>query len=143
MLKLDKKLIEFVKRNYIILGFGMVTIFALCARLCMFDFKSRDYEIFLLSWFNYFRNNGGLLALAKYPGDYNAPYMTIMALLSYINLEGVYLIKAVSVIFDFGLAISSALLVRHLVPNNKKLYFLLTYAIVLFMPEVVITPVLR
>ena len=61
-----------------------------------------------------------------------------MALLTYLPFKKIYLIKMVSIIFDFGLAISACMLVRYLVPKNKDMYGFITYAVVLFLPEVVI-----
>ena len=110
---------------------------ALFARLCMIPFESHDYLDYLSRWFEYLKTHGGLFALKSYPGDYNAPYMTIMALLTYLPFKKIYMIKMVSIIFDFGLAVSSCMLVRYLVSKNKDMYGFITYAVVLFLPEVV------
>lgn len=138
MFKYEKKLIDFIHENYLLIGFICATIMALFTRLCMISFESNDYIDYLSGWFEYLKTHGGLLALKNYPGDYNAPYMTIMALLTYLPFKKIYLIKMVSIIFDFGLAISACMLVRYLVPKNKDMYGFITYAVVLFLPEVVI-----
>ena len=134
MKKSEKEFLEFVADKCIPLGFMFVTFFALIMRFCLFPHISNDYSAFLKGWFDYLKDNGGLSALATYKGNYNAPYMTIMALLTYIPINSLYLIKFVSVIFDFGLALSSAALVKHLVPKNKTFYHFLTYSIMLFVP---------
>lgn len=138
MFKYEKKLIDFIHENYLLIGFICVTIMALFTRLCMIPFESHDYLDYLSRWFEYLKTHGGLLALKSYPGDYNAPYMTIMALLTYLPFKKIYLIKMISIIFDFGLAISACMLVRYIVSKNKDMYGFITYAIVLFLPEVVI-----
>ena len=138
MKKFEKKLLEFINDKALFLGFIFVTLFALIMRFCMFSYESNDYIMFLSGWFDYLKNNGGLLALATYQGNYNAPYMTIMALLTYLPFDSLYLIKFISIIFDFGLALSSAALVKYLVPKNKNLYYFLTYSIMLFIPEIVL-----
>ena len=138
MKKFEKKLLEFINDKALFLGFIFVTLFALIMRFCMFSYESNDYIMFLSGWFDYLKNNGGLLALATYQGNYNAPYMTIMALLTYLPFNSLHLIKFISIIFDFGLALSSAALVKYLVPKNKNLYYFLTYSIMLFIPEIVL-----
>lgn len=138
MLKWERKIINYIHENTILFGFVFATIMALFVRVCMFSFESHDYLGFLSRWFDYLKGHGGLLALGSYPGDYNAPYMTIMAILSYLPFNKLYMIKAVSIIFDYVLAIASCMLVRYLVPKNKDIYGFITYSVILFLPEVVI-----
>ena len=138
MFKTEKKIIEFCEKHYILLGFIVISIMALLIRLSLFKFESGDYLMFLKDWFSYLKDNGGFWALKNYPGDYNAPYMTIMSLLTYIPINPLYSIKCVSVFFDFVLAISSAVLVKEIIPKNKKFYAFLTYCTILFLPTVIL-----
>ena len=142
MKKFEKELLEFISEKYLFFGFIFVTLFALIMRFSMFSYESGDYVTFLSGWFDYLKNNGGILALATYQGNYNAPYITIMALLTYLPFNSLYLIKFVSIIFDFGLALSAAALVKYLVPKKKDFYYFLTYSIILFIPEVVLNSAL-
>lgn len=137
MPKYEKKIINFIEEHFFIFAMFIITIFALLLRFFMLDHKTLDFIWALEPWFDYLKNNGGIYALKSYIGDYNAPYMTAMALLTYIPIKSIYLIKGLSIIFDFALAISSAMLVKYLLPNNKKnIYSLITYASILFLPEV-------
>ena len=138
MFKIEKKIIEFCEKHYMLLGFIVISVFALLIRLSLFKFQSGDYLMFLKDWFNYLKDNGGFWALKNYPGDYNAPYMTIMSLLTYIPINPLYSIKMVSVFFDFILSISSASLIKEIIPKNKKFYAFLTYCVVLFLPTVIL-----
>ncbi len=138
MFKIEKKIIEFCEKHYMVLGFIAISILALLIRVSLFKFESGDYLVFLKDWFAYLKDNGGFWALKNYPGDYNAPYMTIMSLLTYIPINPLYSIKIVSVFFDFVLAIASASLVKEIIPRNKKFYAFLTYCIVLFLPTVIL-----
>lgn len=138
MFKFEEKVINFCKKNYIILFVILITFLAFFVRFKMLDFASYDYNNFLKPWFDDLKSNGGLKGLATYKGDYNAPYMTILALLTYLPINSLYSIKFVSIVFDFLLAISSGLLVKELVKQNKKIYFVLTYAILLFVPSVLL-----
>lgn len=132
----EKKIMKYLRDNYLIIGIVIISFLALWLRICELNFESGDYVIFLSPWFDYLKSHGGLRALATYKGDYNAPYVTILALLTYLPFNKLHLIKMVSIIFDYSLAISSACLVHYLVPKNKKEYSALTYAVILFLPEV-------
>lgn len=138
MPKQELKLLEFIKKNYKIIFVACITIIALLIRIKMFGYDQGDYKNFLKPWFDTLKENGGLKALATYQGDYNPPYITIMALLTYLPINSLVSIKMVSVVFDFGLALSSAFLVKELVNKNKQLYFIIVYSLVLFIPCVLI-----
>lgn len=138
MLRYEKKIVDFIKKHYKIIFTICIILLAIFVRITLFDFKSVDYVCFLTKWYKYLKIHGGLKALANYPGDYNAPYMTIMALLTYLPIKDIYAIKLVSVIFDFILALSSGLLVKEIVKKNKVTYFLITFCIVLFIPSVIL-----
>ena len=138
MFKFEERVINFCKKNYIILFVILITFLAFFVRFKMLDFASYDYNNFLKPWFDDLKSNGGLRGLATYKGDYNAPYMTILALLTYLPINSLYSIKFVSIVFDFLLAISSGLLVKELVKQNKNIYFVLTYSVLLFVPSVLL-----
>lgn len=135
---LEKKFIEVCKEHYLTLFVIVTSLFALLVRIAPLNFQSEDYNVFLSRWFDYLKENGGFKGLGTYVGDYNAPYMTIMAALTYIPVNSLYTIKAVSILFDFVLALSAGYLVAMLVNNNKKVYALVSYALVLFMPQVIV-----
>lgn len=138
MFKVERKLIEFFEKNYLTIAFVLITILSLIIRISMLNYESSDYISFLSGWFDYLKANGGIFALKNYPGDYNAPYMTIMALLTYIPINKLYLIKGVSIFFDFALAISSGLLVKTLVKNKKekKIASFFAYSVIIMLPTV-------
>lgn len=138
MLKFEEKILDFCKKNYKILFLIFITIIALIIRIKMLSYNNGDYASFLKPWFEDLKANGGLKGLATYKGDYNAPYMTILALLTYLPIDSLLSIKFVSIAFDFLLAISCGILVSELVKKNKKFYFLVTYSIVLFIPSVLL-----
>ncbi len=126
---------DFAKENYKILIL-ILTILALVVRLILFNFQSHDFIRFLNPWLNFFRQNGGLNGIATYRGNYNAPYILILALLSYIPIKNIYLIKLISIFFDFLLAIASGY-IAYLLSKKKNIAFLI-YILILFLPQVVI-----
>ena len=133
---------KYLKKHYILFLFILVTIIAVVIRICMLSFESSDYTLFLHPWFTYLSNNGGIHALCTYIGNYNAPYMTILALLTYLPIKDLISIKIVSIIFDFVLAMASSRLAMKLVNKKKELYGLITYTAVLFMPQVLMNSAL-
>lgn len=138
MFNWEKIIIDYLKKHWLLLLFLFVTIIALLVRYSMRDFESGDYLTFLHPWFEELKLNGGFKALSNYPGDYNSPYMTIMAILTYLPINELYSLKIVSCIFDFLLAISVGLLVRYLVKNNKDVLSFIAYTLTLFMPSVLL-----
>ncbi|MCL2081268.1 MAG: conjugal transfer protein TraL [Oscillospiraceae bacterium] len=82
---------------------AVISLAALALRLAFFDAVTQDYNNFLLPWMNEFRE-GGFLALRTTSSNYNLPYLYILALLSYVPVNDLYLIKILSIIFDFVLA---------------------------------------
>lgn len=138
MFNWEKIIIDYLKKHWLLLLFLFVTIIALLVRYSMRDFESGDYLTFLHPWFEELKLNGGFKALSNYPGDYNSPYMTIMAILTYLPINELYSLKIVSCIFDFLLAISVGLLVRYLVKNNKDVLSFIAYTLTLFMPPVLL-----
>lgn len=134
----EKKLLEWFRKNYITIISIVVIFLALYARLKLFDFYTPDYNG-LEKWFYHFKNNGGLLALKTPIGDYNAPYLTILALLSYLPFKPIYMIKIMLTFFDILLAISAALVSKEIMKknDNKKYYSVLTFFIVFISPLVI------
>lgn len=135
--KAEIAILDFVTKHYLIFLVLVATVLALVVRYKFLGFESKDYTIFLSSWFESLKEGGGLGALGNFGGDYNAPYMTILALLTYLPFSSLYLIKAVSILFDIALAGSAAYLVWTLAHGkNRKFLAAITYVIVLFLPQV-------
>ena len=136
--KIKEKLLQ--PKSLKILFILIVVVLAIFARYKMLDYESPDYKVFLKDWFNKIKELGGISALKYNIGDYNVPYLTIMAILTYIPINSLYTIKAVSIFFDFIGAIFAALLVKEFTKENKKESIMpyITFATVLFLPTVLI-----
>lgn len=91
-------------------GFMAISLFARCA---MLDFVTADYNAFLEPWIGIFRK-GGFAMLAENVGDYNLLYQYVMLLISKSALYPLYLIKLVTVFFDYVLAVTMLLAARRL-----------------------------
>lgn len=75
----------------------------MAARATMLDFTTADYGSFLHPWTEVFRE-GGFAMLAQNVGDYNLVYQYFLLLVSKTPLHDLYLIKLLSVVFDYALA---------------------------------------
>ena len=136
MPKIEKKIIEFLEEHYWLIGVVIISVFACLMRYWMMPFESGDYVEYLRPWTNALRAEGGLSGIATYEGNYNMPYVVILALFTYLSTPILTATKILSIVFDFILAMSCGILVAGLVEKNKKEYYLLTYSAVLLLPTV-------
>lgn len=77
---------------------------ALFLRGFLLPHQTLDYQNFLMHWVQFFRDNGGFSALCQPVGNYNVPYLYLLALISYLPVSDLYLIKLASIMFDVLLA---------------------------------------
>lgn len=110
---------------------------AFILRLCLFEHITLDYEDFLSPWIDRMRAGGGLSALKDPIGNYNIPYLVYLGIISGLPIYDLYLIKLLSVLFDFILALYLMRLVSCFTDSKIKRYVCLAAA--LFLP----TPVLN
>lgn len=128
------------KRNFLFF-YILINLIALVIRYTARDFISDDMQRFLIPWFQIIKSGGGLSALSNQVGDYGLLYQTIIALMTYVEMNPVYLYKLLSVIFDFLLANSFAYFVVNSGTmtdfRGKDKFFCLSYAFSLFLPTVI------
>ncbi len=100
-------------------------------RLLCFGTATSDYRDFLLPWTNRLQKLGGLKGLGADIGNYNVPYMVLLALFSYLPLPPLYPIKLISVLFDLLLALTLAKLTGRLSSSRVRagVCFLLALAL--------------
>lgn len=111
---------------------GTATALALVLRLGLLDQVSADYAAFLERWVDIFRE-GGFAMIKEEIGDYNLPYLYILALIARSPLPDLYLIKLVSICFDFALALMMMQMTERFIDENRRL---LVYLLVLVIPTV-------
>ncbi len=109
---------------------------AFLIRICYIDFRSGDYNQALVKWVQFYRDNGGFAALDVPLGDYNFPYLYLLAFFSYIPINDLYLIKLSSAAFDVLMAFFALRLVSRLTDNLTAR--LAAYFAVLLLPTVFI-----
>ncbi|MDY4815291.1 MAG: glycosyltransferase 87 family protein [Turicibacter bilis] len=137
---IEKNILDhlFKWRYYIFLI--IITTLAIIIRGLFFSVESGDYVQFLSVWFDTLKQNGGLAGIKTPIGDYNVPYLTILACLTYLPISSLVSIKLVSIIFDFFGAITAALIVKKLTStsNYSNLLAVITYSIIIFLPTVIL-----
>lgn len=97
-----------------------VVILSLNARIALFPMVSGDYVGFLGPWMNRIRELGGLSSLGYEVSNYSSAYMIIMSFLSYLNVDPLYSIKAVSVFFDYVAALAIFSLIFVLTESSRR-----------------------
>lgn len=107
---------------------------AFTARLLALPYETLDYQNFLSPWVDFYRNNGGFLALGHPVGNYNVPYLYFLALFSYSSIRDLYLIKLLSILFDVLLAWGAMRIVSRL--TDSPLRRAGVFFAVLFLPTV-------
>jgi Gpi18-like mannosyltransferase len=112
-----------------------VTVLSFTIRLKFLPFESCDYVQFLHGWFSELKDGGGLLAIGRDLGDYMPPYFYLLALLTYIPLRDLTLIKLLSFLGDIVLAFYAMRLVKL---KYEKFWGEIAYAMVLFLPSVIL-----
>ncbi len=121
--------------NYLFIGI-LLLAGGMWIRWYLFPHVTLDYQDFLSPWVQYFRDNGGFEGLANSVGNYNIPYLTFLAAVSYVPLEDMYLIKMFSVLFDIILAAGAARIVGVFTKNQAARFC--SFFAVFLLPTVVL-----
>lgn len=115
-----------------------VLALSLVLRYFLLPHETYDYLDFLSQWVAYFRAHGGFAALGDSLGDYNVPYLYILAAISYAPISDLYLIKLVSVAFDLLLAWGGLRLAKGLCAPQSPLP-IVVFCALLLLPTVVLS----
>lgn len=115
---------------------GLIFIALLAVRLAMLDYRSSDYNSFLVKWLEKMRSLPGLKPITETIGDYNMPYMYILYFISRLKLPSLYLLKFTSIIFDVFLAVFAMKLVG--LKRDKPDWLMFAFLAVFAIPTVMI-----
>lgn len=115
------------------------TIFGCMLRFALRDVVAGDYKVFFEPWVATLREAGGgfkgLSAEFEYV-DYTTPYLLILSFISICPFYNtLYLMKMVSICFDFVTAIAVAFMVKEGTGSGRK--GIMAYSIMLFIPTIV------
>lgn len=116
----------------VLMAFGLIAV-GFLVRICLAEFRSGDWEVFLEPWTNQLKLHG-FKALAAGFYNYTPIYMYILWFLSLLPIDTLMGIKAVSILFDLLLAVTVAKLVVQVKPGANPL---LPFGIVWLAPTVI------
>lgn len=101
MRNIDNKIHEFIDDYLFSFAVAILLTLTFVIRLKCIYFQSGDYTNYFLKWYEEYRNNGGFRALGYSIGDYYALYNILIAAISYIPIEPLFLFKGISIIFEY------------------------------------------
>lgn len=145
----ERAVLAWLCDHEVAIGFAVVTLLGLAARLAMLGLETEDYTMFLLPWYQKIRDAGGFLGLAHpIEGcDYTVFYQEFIALAASLGIPPLLAYKGLSCTFDFVLAVACSNLVRILLDkdadaradaNRRWILPLVAYGLVLLLPTVVL-----
>ena len=138
MFKVERTIIEKILKHSWLIAFAVITLLSAVIRYYGRTFVSGDMDYFFLPWYDQMKATG-FKGLSEPLGDYNILYQEIMLLLTLLPFKPLYLVKSVSILFDYLLALLAAMGVCSLKKEKyNSLDFLFAYFIVLFLPTVVL-----
>ncbi len=139
-IKLKEFIIKYINNHFEVLFFMFLTIITLIIRFSLLNNTSDDFESFIKPWFYELKSYGGLFGLNHKIGNYNVPYLTILALLTYLPIDPIISVKTFSIIFDYICAFAAMKIVYMIFKDNKNkgIYALLTYGTILLLPTVIL-----
>ena len=125
-----------LKKPVHVLVSGALIALAFVLRALALDYETLDYQNFLTVWVDFFRQNSGFSALGERIGNYNAPYLTFLALFSQSAVKDLYLIKLLSILFDVLLAWGVMRIAGHFTKSAERR--LLAFFLALLWPTVIL-----
>ena len=116
----------------------ILTLFTMFIRFIVRDMPSTDMKIYLLPWYNDYKAAGGFKAVGETYGNYNYLYNLFLICLTYIPIDAVHAIKALSGVFDYLTALAVMDLTGILASSDprREKFMLGAYAAVIFSPIV-------
>lgn len=126
-------------RSGVLILLFVISVAGLALRWTGISFEGVDYVKSLLPWYEELKASGSLRGLAKYHGDYNIPYVTLLYFLTWIPVEPIISIKMSSILFDYLLAFLVMAMMREIAPAEKEdVYGIIAYGLILLNPVSVI-----
>lgn len=98
-----------------------LVVVGLAVRVPMLSEQSGDYRAFLLPWYEHLAQAGGFAGLGDKFSNYDTPYLVLLAVLTYLPVDPLVGVKAISVVFDVLLAVFAHRIVREVRPAARWL----------------------
>lgn len=134
MLKLERRVLEWIDRHLQIIVLAAFCLLGLLVRFPLREHLSGDAYYFLLPWYEQIKVNG----LSQQVGDYNLLYQALIALMTHLPLKPLYTYKLLSILFDYVLAAAVGVLTASMAKTDKLWKGTIAFGLVLFSPLVVL-----
>ena len=122
----------FFKKSIILIS---IIWLALIVRIPGLPFTSQDYSAFVSRWFETIKTGGGFIALKNAMGDYTQPYLYLLTLGTYTNINTLFYVKMLSFVFEI-MAAAFVMKIVNMKYKNEKLGYL-AFGLLLFIPTVI------
>lgn len=137
---MESKVLKFKMENFLekyldIIFIISIIIIALIARIVLFNFESHDYNAFLTHWFDTLKDEG-FSALKEGFSDYPPAYLYLLWIMTFLPVKKIFLVKFISVAFDFMLAFFVMKIVG--IKTKSKATRNIAFAAALFLPTVIL-----
>ncbi len=127
---------KFSQEQIISCAFIIITVFiGFLMRILMFPLESNDMKNFLLPWCDYIADNGGIAQFGGKFGDYTPAYYYILTLINLLPFDKMYMIKAVSCVFDF---VTALFVMKTVMLRCDKSRAVLSFAAAFILPSAVL-----
>lgn len=114
---------------------AVAVVVAFVVRFAFVNEVNSDYRVFLSPWYDALAAGGGFRAVGQEIGNYNPPYLYLLAAMTYLPIPKIAAIKLVSMVFDVVLATFAGLIVRR---RFGVWVCVLAFGVVLFAPTVIL-----
>lgn len=128
-------LLSFIKKRGRIIFLVAIVSLSLLARISGLDFESGDFTHYLSPWYNEI-DSLGKASLGTQVGNYGIPYQILILILTYLPISPLLGYKAISIVFDYLLAIVCCRITKQLSESSVLSYF--CFGLVLFLPPIVL-----
>ena len=138
MTKAEEKIMNIITKYRGIMFFLIISVLGAWIRFQGRTLISGDMSFYLLPWYDQMTEQG-FFTLKNQVGEYNILYQELMALMTYIPWKPMYMIKVLSIAFDYLLAFAVADFACKIKREKRdSAIFQAVYAIVLLLPPVVL-----
>lgn len=128
--------INLQKEKYFLPAIIITLVLGLLVRLVFVNYESGDYLYFLSKWIDKIELSSGWERFGLDVGNYTCPYLYVLAAITFVPFNELYLIKFLSVAFDVFAAYIAYLIVFELTKNKTN--SLLAFFAVFLCPTVIL-----
>lgn len=121
-------------KHYLIIGILILT--AVYLRYISLPYTYSDFTIYLKPWSEHLSNNG-LAAFSQPFSNYPPTYLYLLLLLTHINGNLLILIKLLSFVSDFLIALVATQIVKALKPGINKIILYYLFCLIILLPTVI------